>query len=44
MEEDLEELKEKISKFINNYDITDFTIYINESVNGKKIITLGIEV
>ena len=44
MEEDIKELKEKITNFVNNYDIEQISIYINENLNGNKIITLQLEV
>ncbi len=40
MEERLKELKEKITSFANDYDIKDFSVYINrqETIhnNGEK--------
>lgn len=44
MKEDLAELKEKISCFVNNYDIKDITIYIEEYLNDKKQVRIEIEV
>ena len=44
MEERLKELKEKITSFINDYDIGEFDIWIEEDGSTDKKVTLEIRV
>lgn len=44
MEERLKELKEKITSFVNDYDIQEFTIWIEEDGSIDKKVTLEIRV
>lgn len=44
MEERLKELKEKITSFVNDYDIEEFDIWIEEDGNIDKKVTLEIRV
>lgn len=44
MEERLQELKEKITSFIRDYKIEEFTIWIEEDENIGKKVTLEIGV
>lgn len=44
MEERLKELKEKITSFINDYDIKEFDIWTEEDGNIDRKVTLGIRV
>ncbi len=44
MEERLQELKEKITSFVNDYDIQEFTIWIEEDGNVDKKVTIEIRV
>ena len=44
MEERLKELKEKITSFVNDYDIQEFTIWIEENETPNKDVLLEIKV
>ena len=44
MEERLKELKEKITSFVNDYDIQEFTIWIEEDGTPDKDVLLEIRV
>lgn len=44
MFEDLQELKEKINCFVNNYNIKEITIYIDDYLSDEKQIRMEIEV
>lgn len=37
MEEELKEIKEKITSFVNKYDITDLYVYIDDNINVNNI-------
>ena len=44
MEEDLEEIKERLNNFVNKYHIEDISIYVSENLIGHKTVCLRIEV
>ena len=44
MQERLQELKEKITSFVRDYDIEEFDIWIEEDGNADKKVTIEIRV
>lgn len=44
MEKELKEIKEKITDFVNKYDVLKINIYTNEDLAGNKNITMTVEV